>query len=236
MRGVDSLGRRMQERAAGNPQGQSQDAQGRDGQQGQQAEGGQQGQEGQEGQQGKAGQQGQSGQGQGQQQGQAGQGGQQGQGQQSQGGQQGQARQGGGNGDRSGGWNDDGGWGNARPGNLGADDVRQFRGEARRYGQDVEALRKALSGRWRGHQALDDILRQLKALDDDRVYKNVQELAGLQAAVSEGLRRFEFDLRRKVEGETSDVRLTGSDDVPAEFKSLVEEYYRSLARPKAPQK
>ena len=52
----------------------------------------------------------------------------------------------------------------------------------------------------------------------------------------ESLRRFEFDLRRKVEGEADDVRLTGSDDVPAEFKSLVEEYYRSLAKPKAPQK
>ena len=64
----------------------------------------------------------------------------------------------------------------------------------------------------------------------------MQELAELQAAVSDGLRRFEFDLRRKVEGEASDVRLTGSDDVPAEFKSLVEEYYRSLAKPKAPQK
>ena len=63
-----------------------------------------------------------------------------------------------------------------------------------------------------------------------------QELAELQSAVSESLRRFEFDLRRKVEGEADDVRLTGSDDVPAEFKSLVEEYYRSLAKPKAPQK
>ncbi|MBL8136389.1 MAG: hypothetical protein JNL48_07185, partial [Acidobacteria bacterium] len=82
----------------------------------------------------------------------------------------------------------------------------------------------------------DDILRRLKALDDDRVYKNVQELAALQSAVSDGLRRFEFDLRRKVEGDASDVRLTGSDDVPAEFKGLVEEYYRSLAKPKAPQK
>jgi hypothetical protein len=231
VRGVDSLGRRMQERASGDdrqagtqPQGQ----QGRDGQpgqqQGQQAGNSQpQGQRGQQGQQGQAGQRGQAGQ-----QGEAGQ-----QGQQGQSGQPG----GGGNGDTFGGFGgDDGGWGNARPGNFGADDVRQFRGEARRYGQDVEALRRALRADGVDTRQLDDILRRLKALDDDRVYKNVQELAELQAAVSEGLRRFEFDLRRKVEGEASDVRLTGSDDVPAEFKSLVEEYYRSLAKPKAPQK
>ena len=60
----------------------------------------------------------------------------------------------------------------------------------------------------------------------------MQELARLQAAVSDGLRRFEFGLRRKIEGEIGDVLLSGSDEVPAEFKSLVEEYYRSLARQK----
>ena len=98
------------------------------------------------------------------------------------------------------------------------------------------ALRRALRADGVDTRQLDDILTRLKALDDDRIYKNVQELAELQAAVSEGLRRFEFDLRRKVEGEAGDVRLTGSDDVPAEFKSLVEEYYRSLAKPKAPQR
>ena len=232
VRGVDSLGRRMQERAAGNQQDQQREGQqpGQRGREGQEAQAGQQAQSGQQGQQGQQGQGGQQGQ-----QGQQGQSGQQGQ--QGQGGQEGQGQQGGGgNGDTRGGFGDDGGWGNARPGNFGADDVRQFRGEARRYGQDVEALRRALRADGVDTRQLDDILSRLKALDDDRIYKNVQELAELQAAVSEGLRRFEFDLRRKVEGEAGDVRLTGSDDVPAEFKSLVEEYYRSLAKPKAPQR
>jgi hypothetical protein len=250
VRGVDSLGRRMQERAAGdrgdqqarNQQGQR-GQQGREGQQGQQeGQQGQAGRQGQQGQQGQAGQQGQQGQaGQQGQQGQQGQAGQQGQ--QGQSGQSGQNAEGGGGadgafgGDRfGGGWNDDWGygWGDAR--NFGPDDVRQFRGEARRYAQDVDALRRALRAGGVDSRALDEILRRLKELDDDRVYRDVEELARLQASISEGLRRFEFDLRRKVEGEAGDVRLTGSDDVPAEFKSLVEEYYRSLARPRGPQK
>ena len=150
--------------------------------------------------------------------------------------QQGEGRQGGGAGDSFGGWDDDGGWGNARPGNFNADDVRQFRGEARRYGQDLDALRRALRADGVDTRDLDEILRRLKALDDDRVYRDVQELARLQGAVSEGLRRFEFGLRRAAEGEAGDVLLSGSDEVPAEFKALVEEYYRSLAKPKAPQK
>jgi hypothetical protein len=237
VRGVDSLGRRMQERAS-DPNGQQaragqqgqQGQQGRQGQQGQQGQAGQQGQQGQQGQAGQQGQQGQAGQ-QGQQ-GSQGQGGQQGQ--EGQGGESGQAnaggQAGGGYGDSFGGFNDDGGWGNARPGNFTGDDVRQFRGEARRYSQDLEALRRSLRGEGVDTRDLDEILRRLKSLDDDRVYRDVQELARLQAAVSDGLRRFEFGLRRKLDGEAKDVLLSGSDDVPAEFKTLVEEYYRSLAR------
>jgi hypothetical protein len=245
VRGVDSLGRRMQERATGqngqqgqagqqgqqNQQGQQAGAQGQQGQRGQQGQQGQQqGQAGQQGgQQGQAGQQGQQGQ-----EGQGGQSGQQGQ--EGQGGQSGQSnadgQAGGGYGDSFGGWNDDGGWGNARPGNFSGDDIRQFRGEARRYGQDLDALRRSLRAEGVDTRDLDEILRRLKALDDDRVYRDVQELARLQAAVSDGLRRFEFGLRRQLDGEAKDVLLSGSDDVPAEFKNLVEEYYRSLAKQK----
>ena len=90
--------------------------------------------------------------------------------------------------------------------------------------------RRALRGEGVDTRDLDEILRRLKALDDDRVYRDVQELARLQAAVSDGMRRFEFGLRRKIDGESRDVLLSGSEEVPAEFKGMVEEYYRSLAR------
>ncbi|HUU34799.1 MAG TPA: hypothetical protein VMW48_12090 [Vicinamibacterales bacterium] len=141
-----------------------------------------------------------------------------------------------GGGGNAGGWNDAGGWGNGRPGNFSPDDVRQFRGEARRYGQDLEALRRSLRADGVDTRDLDEVLKRLKALDDDRVYRDVQELARLQGAVSDGLRRFEFALRRASDGEARDVLLSGSDEVPAEFKGLVEEYYRSLAKGKAPQR
>ena len=141
-----------------------------------------------------------------------------------------------GGGNNAGGWNDDGGWGNGRPGNFSPDDVRQFRGEARRFGQDLESLRRGLRADGVDTRDLDDILKRLKALDDDRAYRDVQELARLQGAVSDGLRRFEFGLRRAADGDQRDVLLSGGDEVPAEFKTMVEEYYRSLAKPKAPQK
>ena len=74
------------------------------------------------------------------------------------------------------------------------------------------------------------MIEALRELEDDRVYQNVAELVRLQAFVAEGLKRFEFGLRRKVEGEASTSGALGTDDVPTEFKPLVEQYYRSLAR------
>ena len=47
---------------------------------------------------------------------------------------------------------------------------------------------------------------------------------------TEGLKRFEFGLRRKVEAGTKRCVLAGSDEVPDEFKKMVEEYYRSLGK------
>ena len=67
-------------------------------------------------------------------------------------------------------------------------------------------------------------------LDDPRVYQNVSELQRLQSTIAEGLKRFEFGLRRRVDADENSIVLTGSDEVPEEFRRLVQEYYRSLAR------
>ena len=67
-------------------------------------------------------------------------------------------------------------------------------------------------------------------LQDGRVYQDVSELQRLQSFVSEGLKRFEFDLRRKLDADEGSVVLSGSDQVPEEFRKLVEQYYRSLSR------
>jgi len=48
------------------------------------------------------------------------------------------------------------------------------------------------------------------------------------------MKRFEYGLRRKVEGDANQVLLSGNDEVPEQFRKLVEQYYRSLS--KAPDK
>jgi hypothetical protein len=81
---------------------------------------------------------------------------------------------------------------------------------------------------------LDEIMRRMKELDSDRAYKDVSELQRLQSFVSEGIKRFEYNLRRAAGADADRAVVSGSDDVPPEFKSMVEEYYRSLSRPRAP--
>jgi hypothetical protein len=81
------------------------------------------------------------------------------------------------------------------------------------------------------------VLRDLRALDNDRIYVDPKGLEQLQAAAIDKLKRFEFTLRRKAESGNDSLSLSGSDQVPDGFRQAIEEYYRSLAkRPAAQQR
>ena len=244
-RGMESLDQRMRERAQRGQDQQGQQGRGQQGRSGQEGQSGQQGQRGQQGQQGQAGQQGQGGQ-QGQQ-GQQGQSGQQGQGgQQGQQGGEGGRNAGnrttdgrGGDGDTTGAWRDGAAWGGGdrRPGNFNPEDARQFRGEVRQWVADAEQLRRLVQGQKLDARQLDEVLRGLRALQDDRVYQNVEELQRLQSQVTENMKRFEFGLRRRAEGANAQPVLSGADEVPEQFRKMVEQYYKSLSKgPEQPKK
>lgn len=125
-----------------------------------------------------------------------------------------------------------GGWGDRRTGRFSADDIRQFRGEARRWSAQAQELRGMLREQKIDPGELDEILRRLRALEDERTYHDVQEIARLQTFVSEQLKRFEFGLRRKAGADTDRVLLSGSGEAPAAYRRMVEEYYRALSRQK----
>ena len=67
----------------------------------------------------------------------------------------------------------------------------------------------------------------LKQLDDERVYKDPEELLRLQTAIAENVKRFDYALRRQTAEENA-VALSGSDEVPEGQNKLVSEYFRSL--------
>ena len=122
------------------------------------------------------------------------------------------------------------GWGWGRDWQLSDEDIRQLRGEARQWTNEARELRGDLAADDIDPRELDEILGALRELNDPRVYQDVAELQRLQSIVAEGLKRFEFGLRRQSEADANTIVLSGSDEVPEEFRQLVQEYYRSLAR------
>ena len=55
-------------------------------------------------------------------------------------------------------------------------------------------------------------------------------MADLREGIIPGLKEFEFQLRKAVGGIEEEAFLSGSGEVPEEYRKLVEEYYRNLSR------
>jgi hypothetical protein len=125
-------------------------------------------------------------------------------------------------------WN--GGWGGWWDGRLTDEDIRQLRGEFGQLARDARDLRGMLRGVDIDPRELEEVMQQLRRLEDPRVYQDVAELARLQTAVAEGLKRFEFGLRRQVEGDQNAIVLNGADESPEAYKKHNEQYFRSLAK------
>jgi len=118
---------------------------------------------------------------------------------------------------------------------LTPDELRQYRRELQEREAQVTDLRDRLRQMGRPIEDLEAVLEGLDRLYDDGMITNPDELAMIHADMVDRLKRIEFGLRREVEGETDRrATLTGSDDVPDGYRTLVEEYYRSLARGNAP--
>jgi len=123
--------------------------------------------------------------------------------------------------------------GDARPmpGRFSAEQTRQYRGEARQRAADAEQLRRLLGQQKIDAKELDEIIKGLRKLDDESVYANPEIVGRLEQSVTDNIKRFEYTLRRRLEQNTNQVFLSGTDDVPEQYRKLVEQYYRSLSKP-----
>ena len=109
--------------------------------------------------------------------------------------------------------------------------MRQFRNELRQWQTDAQELRQRLNEAGLDAKELDQVMRDLRALDNEQNFVNAGNLIALQASALDKLKRFEFNLRRKSEEKSGDkLSLSGSDEVPAGFRTAIEEYYRALAK------
>ncbi len=118
---------------------------------------------------------------------------------------------------------------------LTADAVRQFRREFRERRNEAESLRQQLDREGLDTEELRGVIRGLRRLENDADFGDPRGLRELQDEIIRGLKEYEFVLRRQFGGEEDRaLLLLGSDEVPEEYRDLVEEYYRSLAGKKTP--
>ncbi len=108
---------------------------------------------------------------------------------------------------------------------------RQLRREFRQRAEDARGIGTELAEGGGTPGDLREIERKLRRLERSETWGSVRGVETLVAQALEELKMFEYSLRRELQGQDPEkLRLSGSDEVPDGWRSLVEEYYRSLAR------
>lgn len=121
--------------------------------------------------------------------------------------------------------------GGGRPGFVDPSVARQFDRELRARRMAVDSLAAELESLGMDAADLEGIGRAIRGLEGGRVFADPSGMARLERDVLEPLRAFEYALRRQLRGAPDGQPVVApGDQVPPQFRALVEEYYRSLAR------
>ncbi len=122
---------------------------------------------------------------------------------------------------------------NYQPGAFSTEEIRQLRREFRERVTDAENLRRELARQDLDVPDLSEIIRRMEEFEKKQIFLNPLGLEKLEEDVLADLKQFEYWLRRELEGIGEEqLFLAGSDQVPADYRQLVEEYFRSLSRSK----
>ncbi len=99
----------------------------------------------------------------------------------------------------------------------------------------AESLRADLRTLGQDTEDLDRLLDRFRQLDTQRTFGDPRGLDQLENDLIEGLKALEFSLWRRFGDEGGQRPAAGaSARVPPQYREVVEEYYRSLARQKSP--
>ena len=113
----------------------------------------------------------------------------------------------------------------------GGGDGRQLRDALRQRIAEAEELRQQLRRGDIDADQIEDVLSAMRGLDRAGALTDPEALTRLRRDVVGGAKELEFSLRRALLAEREDApRVRGSGQVAEEFRRLVEEYYRALAR------
>jgi Xaa-Pro aminopeptidase len=113
------------------------------------------------------------------------------------------------------------------------EELRRLRRETQERLGDAQELRRLMDRNSTQMQNLAQVIEALRRLDSARNYSDPEEIARLKQAI-DLLRQVELDLSRELDRLTQKDKYFFSEDneAPANYRKLVEEYYKALAKGK----
>lgn len=113
------------------------------------------------------------------------------------------------------------------------EEARQLRREFQQRLMDAEELRRLLDRNATQMDNLDEVISALRLMQGIRDYNDPAEIARLRSAI-ELLRQVELDLGRELGrlARKGQYQQADDNDAPQDYRKLVEEYYKALARGK----
>jgi hypothetical protein len=107
---------------------------------------------------------------------------------------------------------------------------QQLRREWQERLQDAEKLQRMLADNPDLARSAESLAREMRRLDSGRLLSNPEAIDRLKSQVIDGFRQLELELNRAVQDRAASLpRQVSDEDVPAQFRKRVEEYYRSLS-------
>jgi hypothetical protein len=109
-------------------------------------------------------------------------------------------------------------------------EATQFAREFRLRRQTAEEVRREAAAQGVSTQDLDRAIQAMRELENTGAFGDPQGLEQLQTALLDRLKEFEFTLYRAAAGSADGRPAVGArTTAPAEYRQMVEEYYRALA-------
>jgi hypothetical protein len=79
-------------------------------------------------------------------------------------------------------------------------------------------------------QAVDEVARALKEMSKETAYKDPLGMQQLMQTTLDKMKKVEFDMRKRLDTTNDQLFLSGSEEVPSNFKSLVDDYTKALGK------
>ena len=112
---------------------------------------------------------------------------------------------------------------------------QQIRSEWQERMREAESIADLLNDHPDFGKDIAALAWEMRRLDSARLFTGTEEISRFRSQIIDGLHQLELEINRTLQQtRRNHLRLVNEDEVPAEFRELVEEYYRTLSTTRTP--